>query len=132
MNKIVFFLVIFALQVFVVCVLAMNFHQGHTHVSLLSCHFCSSSVCGVCFGDWTSIKGIRIIISLWWRLMMMVTTRSKIYNKQSKYGLKFVTVVRDKFSIISGLNYQFVVANDDGNNMIKHYEAVVWGKLSLK
>ncbi|WZY81688.1 hypothetical protein YC2023_028072 [Brassica napus] len=55
-----------------------------------------------------------------------------IYNKQSKYGLKFVTVVRDKFSIISGLNYQFVVANDDGNNTIKNYEAVVWGKLSLK
>ncbi|CAN8245704.1 unnamed protein product [Cochlearia groenlandica] len=52
------------------------------------------------------------------------------YDKQSKSGLKFVTVVSGESQIVSGTNYKLVVEVNDGTR--KNYEAVVWEQPWLK
>ncbi|CAE6025909.1 unnamed protein product [Arabidopsis arenosa] len=54
------------------------------------------------------------------------------YNKQSKSGLKFVTVVSGESQVVSGVNYRLVVAANDGTNPSKNYEAIVLEKPWLK
>ncbi|KFK41155.1 hypothetical protein AALP_AA2G092800 [Arabis alpina] len=53
------------------------------------------------------------------------------YDKRSKSGLKFETVVRGETQVVAGTNYRLrVTANDGGES--KNYEAIVWEKPWLK
>ncbi|CAH2052744.1 unnamed protein product [Thlaspi arvense] len=50
------------------------------------------------------------------------------YNKQTKSGLKFDSVVSGESQLVSGLNYRLLVAADDSGTS-KNYEAIVWEEL---
>ncbi|XP_010441439.1 PREDICTED: cysteine proteinase inhibitor 5-like [Camelina sativa] len=53
------------------------------------------------------------------------------YDKRSKLGLKFETVVSGETQVVSGTNYRLTVAANDGGAS-KNYEAMVWEKPWLK
>ncbi|CAH2052748.1 unnamed protein product [Thlaspi arvense] len=53
------------------------------------------------------------------------------YNKQTKSGLKFDSVVSGESQMVSGLNYRLVVAADNSGTS-KNYEAMVWEELWQK
>ncbi|XP_006281295.2 cysteine proteinase inhibitor 5 [Capsella rubella] len=53
------------------------------------------------------------------------------YDKQSKSGLKFETVVSGESQVVSGTNYRLIVAVNEGGAS-KNYEALVWDKPWLK
>ncbi|KAL0692847.1 hypothetical protein Bca4012_060027 [Brassica carinata] len=55
------------------------------------------------------------------------------YDKQSKSGLKFVTVVSGEFQVVAGTNYRLIVTVDGGVGIAsKKYEATVWEQSWLK
>ncbi|KAF8117122.1 hypothetical protein N665_0012s0127 [Sinapis alba] len=59
------------------------------------------------------------------------------YDKQSKSGLKFVTVVSGQSQVVAGTNYRLIVTVDGGVGVAdagasKKYEAIVWEKPWLK
>ncbi|KAJ4901396.1 Cysteine proteinase inhibitor 5 [Raphanus sativus] len=59
------------------------------------------------------------------------------YNKQSKSGLKFVSVVSGDSQVVAGTNYRLIVAVNDGVKIAnagasKNYEAIVWEQPWLK
>ncbi|WZY78439.1 hypothetical protein YC2023_024823 [Brassica napus] len=59
------------------------------------------------------------------------------YDKQSKSGLKFVTVVSGESQVTAGTNYRLMVTVDGsigvaGAGVSKKYEAIVWEKPWLK
>ncbi|KAJ0240571.1 Cysteine proteinase inhibitor 5 [Hirschfeldia incana] len=60
------------------------------------------------------------------------------YNKQSKSGLKFVSVVSGESQVVSGTNYRLIVAVNGGveianaDGASKNYEAIVWEQPWLK
>lgn len=49
------------------------------------------------------------------------------YNKASKAGLKFESVVKGETQVVSGLNYRLLIYANDGA-VTKDYEAGVWEK----
>ncbi|CAH2052749.1 unnamed protein product [Thlaspi arvense] len=53
------------------------------------------------------------------------------YNKQTKSGLKFNSVVSGESQVVSGLNYRLVVVADESGRS-KNYKAIVWEELWQK
>ncbi|KAF8108410.1 hypothetical protein N665_0109s0035 [Sinapis alba] len=60
------------------------------------------------------------------------------YNRQSKSGLKFVSVVSGESQVVAGTKYRLIVAVNDGVEIAndggasKNYEAIVWDQPWLK
>lgn len=59
------------------------------------------------------------------------------YDKQIKFGLKFVAVVSGESQVVAGANYRLIVTVDGGLRVAeadasKKYEAIVWEKPWIK